>query len=1041
MKYPIYVEKAHLIPESDEILSKKVAALLAEMTEEEIMNLCHGHSNPPGTQVANAGYNPGVPRLGVPEIRMYDGPAGVTSIYETTGLPVQEMLAASWDTDLAYKYGKVEGSENFAISGNTQLGSQFDVVRVPQFSRDKDMLGEDPFLTASMAVPETKGIQEAGAVATLKHFGVACIGTDMQDAADQIVDEQTLHETYFRPFEAAAKEGKAGSFMCCYNKYNGAYSSANSYGQKEVMRDMWNFKGYMMSDWGANHALTTGKGMDMEMPNGTYNSNERLELGMKKGRITWEDVTAAASHVLYGMGLAGYLSYVELDENGKVKVEEGRTEPIRMKDRYTQSVKDGLLNDNADICLEVARKGAVLLKNENAALPLTAEDYTGDNSVALIGLGAEHLLSGAGQERSYGRISRMKSPASQLKVLAGENANIETAVAMDFFGTTIPADCLYQDEACTKPGVVRSYGVDEAEAEMPPFMAMMMADAKKDEKKEAPAGMPPFGGAPGGMPPFGEGMPGMPPFGEGGPAGMPPFGEGMPGMPPFGEGMPGMPPFGEPPAMDIGGGGKEFKGVASADEDEDADVAVHRPNWENNLAGTMPGHELGEFCAVDEVIEFTCGTSDGKINQNYKNAGDGTAFPKGSFYTWDGYLKVPADGDYTLILQAIGGNTIFKINLDGEKFTTVGSTELREGAQWPWGSLVCTPEGMEVHGSIVTLKAGKAYPIKVCVNASLKQKDLQLRLSWITPEQKKADYEKALSAASEAKKVVCFLAENYAFRPLGAPGGFFGMTGLASMDIPQDQLQLIRDVKAAMQPDAKLILMHNNGQIYALGEVEPICDAIMNIWTPGQEGGLAVAELLTGKVNPSGKTALTMPAKDSDTLVSDTEEHRKTRYESYVKDGKKVIDFDEGLFFGYRWYDKEQVQPLYAFGHGLSYTTFAYSDLSVSGTDVTFTVTNTGAVAGSEVAQLYLGACEVPAGVQMAQKALCGFARLENIQPGESRTVTVTVPERAFCYWNAAQELVARPDGTKDKWVRTAAPRKLWVGPASDKLVLEGEIN
>ena len=983
MQYPIYVEKEHLRPESDEVLSKKVAALLTEMTEEEIMNLCHGHSNPEGMQVANAGYNPGVPRLGVPEIRMYDGPAGVTSVYETTGLPVQEMLAASWDTDLAYKYGKVEGSENFAISGNTQLGSQFDVVRVPQFSRDKDMLGEDPFLTTALAVPETRGIQDSGAVATLKHFGVASIGTDMQDAADQIVDEQTLHEMYFKPFEAAAKEGRAGSFMCCYNKFNGAYASANEYAQKTVMRDMWNYKGYMMSDWGANHALTTGKGMDMEMPNGTYNSNERLELGMKKGRITWDDVTTAASHVLYGMGLAGYLSYVELDENGKVKVEEGRTEPIRMKDRYTQSVKDGLLNDNADICLEVARKGAVLLKNENAALPLTAEDYTGDNSVALIGLGAEHLLSGAGQERSYGRISRMKAPTVELRKLLGENANIDSAVAMDFFGKTIPADCLYQDEDCTLPGMVRSYGVAESESETPAFLAMMMANsAKKDEEK------PPFDG----------------------------------------------------PAPDMGGGGKEFKGVASADDDDDADMPPFTPQWSNSLAGDMPGHKTDEVYGVDDVIEFTCGTSDGKINQNYKNAGDGTAFPKGECYTWSGYLKIPADGEYTLILQAIGGNTSFKINLDGEKFVTIGSTELREGAQWPWSSLVCTTEGMEVHGGIVKLEAGKAYPIRLCVNATIKEKDLQVRLAWITPEQREKDYEKALEIVSKAKKVVYFLSEDYGYRPLGAPMGFGGMTGLASMDIPKSQLALIKEIKAAMQPDAKLILIHNNGQIYALGVVEPLSDAILNIWTPGQEGGLAVAELLTGKVNPSGKTALTMPAKDTDTLVSDTPEHRQTRYESYMKDGKKVIDFDEGIFSGYRWYDKEGVKPLYAFGHGLSYTTFAYSNLYVSGTDVTFTVTNTGAVSGTEIAQVYLGAAEVPAGVQMAEKALCGFARIEDIAPGESRTVTVTIPDRSFCYWNTAQELIRRPDGTQDKWVRTTGLRKVWVGAASDALLLEGAV-
>ena len=992
MKYPVYVEPQALRQETDAVLGKKVAALLAIMTEEEKMNLCHGHSNPEGMQVANAGYNPGIPRLGVPEIRMYDGPAGVTSVYETTGLPVQEMLAASWDTELAYKYGKVEGSENFAISGNTQLGSQYDVVRIPQFNRNKDMLGEDAFLTTALAVPETKGIQDAGAVATLKHFGAASISTDMQSASDQLLDEQTLHEVYFKPFEAAAKEGRAGSFMCCYNKFNGAYASANEYAQKNVMRDMWNYKGYMMSDWGANHALTTGKGMDMEMPNGTYNSNERILKGIAKGRITWDDVNTASGHVLYGMGMAGYLSLVELDDNGNVKVEEGRTDPIRMKDRYTQSVKEGLLNDNADICLEIARKGAVLLKNENNALPLTANDYTGDNSVAMIGLGAVTLLSGAGQERSYGRISRMKAPAEELKKYAGEAANIEAKVGIDFFGTTIPEEAFFQDEAMTKPGLVRTYGVDESNAELPFFFAMMNAGKDKDDVK-----------------------PDMPPFPGDGPA---------PDMP-------------APPTA-IGGAGTEFKGIASADDDDDADVAPFGPAWSNSLAGDMEGYETGSFCCVDDLVEFTCGTSDGKINQNYKNAGDGNAFPKGSVYTWDGYLTVPVSGEYTLILQAIGGNTSFKIDL-GDGLKSIGSTELREGAQWPWGSLVCSPEGMELHGANVDLEAGKAYPIRLCVNATIKHKDLQVRLSWITPSQKEQDYAQALAAAKAAKKVVFFLADDYAYTKLGAPRAF-AFNSLPSLDVPEAQLKLLRDIKAVMQPDAQLILMHNYGQIYAMGAVEPLSDAILNIWTPGQEGGRAVAELLLGIVNPSGKTAITVPAKDEDTLVTDTPKHRLYRHDGYVKDGKKYIDFDEGIFTGYRWYDKEGVKPLYAFGYGLSYTTFAYSELKIAGTEVTFTVTNTGTVTGTEIAQVYLGAGEVPAGVQMAAKQLCGFARIEDLKPGESRSVTVTIPERSFCYWNTAQELVTRADGTKDKWVKTTGSRKVYVGASSADLTLEAEI-
>lgn len=967
MKYPEYVELSQLEQESDEVLEQKVSALLAAITEAEKLDLCHGHSNPPGGQVANAGYLPGIPRLGVPEIRMYDGPAGVTSVYETTGLPVQEMLAASWDQDLAYQYGKVEGSENVAISGNTQLGSQFDVVRVPQFTRDKDMLGEDPFLTAALAVPETKGIQEAGAVATLKHFGVASIGTDMQNAADQLVDEQTLHEIVFPPFEAAAKEGRAGSFMCCYNKFGGAYASANEYAQKTVLRDMWNYKGYMMSDWGANHSLTTGKGMDMEMPTGAYNSSERILRGIEKGRLTWDDVENAARHVLYGFGMAGYLSLVQLNPDGTVQIEDGRTEPIRMRDRYAEAVQSGLLEDNAAIALEVARKGAVLLKNENLALPLTKADYTGGHKTALIGLGAKTLLAGSGQERSYGQIRKMVPPETALKELAGEGSDIVGYVGLDCFGAPIPASALFQDAALTKPGLIRSWGVEESNAEIPPFLAAILAGNQ------------------------------------------------------------------EKPDANQGGGGKEFHGVASAEDDDEA--IPFMPQWNNNLARNVAGHKTGSFCQVDPCISFTTGTLNGKINQTYKNSPDGTAFQNGLGFTWDGYLTVPSSGVYTLILQAIGGNTCFKIKL-GEQFQTIGSTELREGAQWPWGSLACTPEGMEIHGKNVQLEAGIAYPIRVCANATIDQKDLQLRLSWITPEQREQDHAQAIQAAASADKVVFFLTEDHSFQALGHEMGFMGMAALPSLEVPAEQMALLHAVKAAMHPDAKLIVVHNNGQLYALGEVDKLADALLNVWFPGQEGGQAIAELLLGRINPSGKLALTIPARNCDTLVTDTPAHRTQRYESYEKDGKKYIDFDEGIFCGYRWYDKEQITPLYAFGHGLSYTSFAYSDLTVQGHTLRFAVTNTGAAAGTEIAQVYLGGGIAPEGVMLAEKQLCGFARLENLQPGERREVAVTIPERSFCCWDPHAELVTRPDGTRDKWVKVAGPRTVMVGPASDVLPL-----
>ena len=985
MKYPAFIETNQIIPESAEVLERKVSALLASMTTEEKMNLCHGHPEGRGIE-GNGGYNPGVPRLGVPEIRMHDGPAGVQSLYDTTGLPVQEMLAASWDPDLAYQFGKVEGSENYAISGNTQLGSEFDIVRTPQFGRNRDMLGEDPFLLTRMCVPETKGIQDNHAVATMKHFAVCCQDTVIQNAADQIVDEQTLHELYFPGFEAGAKEGGAAAFMCAYNKFNGAYASANEYAQKTVMRDMWNFKGYMMSDWGSNHALSTHRGMDMEMPDGTYNSNERLELALKKGRLTMADIDEAAKHVLYAYGMIGYLNLVEIGPDGKAVAEDGRTDPIRIHDSYKEAAANGLLKENAEICLNVARKGAVLLKNEGKTLPLTESDYTGGSSVAMLGLGAVRLISGMAQERSYGFLSHMKAPAEETKRLAGENADIEGFVAMDLVGEAIPAEYLFQDEAMTKPGVIRKWGVEDTGEPFGMFAMFDMADLPDDKPKDGP---------------------------------------------------------GAPPPGPVGGAGVEFKGVAAADDDEDSDVMEMRPSMDNALCCDVEGHETGSFCAVDPAIEFTVGTIDGKVNQTYKNAEDGTAFLKGNGFTWDGYLTVPKDGDYDLIFQAIGGNANARIMLDGKKWTNIGTTEMREGAHWAWGNIVPSSEGMDVSGVRASLKAGTAYKIQFRARANSAEKDLQVRLAWITPDQREANYKAALDAASKAKKVVLFLTTDYSFHVAGMPFGFgFGQgVRMSSLEIPAVQRKLMDDVKAAMAPDAKLIVISNNGNVVSM-EWHEEADAILNVFTPGQEGGTAIAEILLGKVNPSGKMACSIPEKNTDTLASDTPEHTTKRYESYVgADGKRYVDYDEGIFTGYRWYDKTGVKALYPFGHGLSYTSFAYSDLSVNGLDVSFTVTNTGDVAGTEIAQVYLGEAEVPEHIQIAVKQLCGFARLEDMQPGESRTVTVTIPERSLCYWDPKKELVSHPDGTKDKWVRTTGTRKVFAGGSSASLPLTGEIS
>lgn len=228
MKYPEFFTRNDRKVEPQEVLQAKVEAILQAMTPEEKLSFCHGGANPEGVgQIANAGYMAGIPRLGVPEGRMYDGPAGVMSIYDTTGLPIQQLLASCWSEQAAYDYGAVMGSENVSVSGNYQLGAQYDVTRIPHFGRSRDMLGEDPVLTSSLAVAETKGIQEQRAIATLKHYAGYAQSASPVTSADFHIDEQTLYEVYLRPFEAAATKGGAGSVMCTYNKINGKWAASN----------------------------------------------------------------------------------------------------------------------------------------------------------------------------------------------------------------------------------------------------------------------------------------------------------------------------------------------------------------------------------------------------------------------------------------------------------------------------------------------------------------------------------------------------------------------------------------------------------------------------------------------------------------------------------------------------------------------------------------------------------------------------------------------------------------------------------------------
>ncbi len=926
--FPESYPKDNMEPMDDETLEATIDALMKTMTFEEKINLVSMNTDPEGR--SGVGYIIGVPRLGVPESRMHDGPSGISTgnqdadtYVETTNMPLQLTTSMTWSTDLAYEYGAALGKEHVSTGSGWQLGMQMDLARTVHWARAKDTFGEDYYLTSLLAVAQTQGLQENGGIAMAKHIGA--YATDGDTSLWVEVDEQTLHTAYLYPFESAAKEARLASIMGTYNRLNGFYTSSNSYLQIDVLRDMWNWQGAMVPDWGANQEFSMSLGTTISQDN-AESVEAAFRSAVSQGILTIEDLDAAARTTLYAYGVSGYLNLVEIDENGYAKEEPGRTEPIKFERTYEEDREAGLYEENNEVTKEIAEKGIVLLKNEDDTLPLTEEDYTGDNSVALIGYGAVNLIGGTGGERSFGVLEYMTTPYESMVEIAGEDANITTAILNNVHGTDIPAELVYQSEDGSENGWVRTNGI--------------LSEDVVEQQAMGP------------------------------------------------------------------------------DAATSADATPAEP-VEN------PGTETGSLVAVEEEVYLTTGQRD------FKNAEDGTAMTGDEAYTWTGYVEAPESGEYSFVIQSNGGTANVKIIADGEELTATVS----DGVSWDY----YTTEGLNYSTVNATLEAGQRYQVVVTAQHTSAYRDQGVKLTWILPSQEETDMENALKAAAENDTVVMFTRT-------GATG--HGPVFQTDFDISLDEIEEIKAVQQAAKENGNkfvLVVFGRSGFSFE-GDWLDDTDALLVPFYAGQSAGTALAEILTGVVNPSAKLTVTLPKTNADTLLTygyydnpDSETNYNTERAGDQSQSEYTAYYTEGLNFGYRWYDAEDVEPQYAFGYGLSYTTFEYSDYSVTVNDdhtidVSVTITNTGDVTGDEIVQVYLGAAEVPEGVQMVEKQLAAFARVEDIEPGESKTATMQISERMLSYWDSSLELIEREDGTKDKWVLATGDRDVMIGSSSDNL-------
>jgi beta-glucosidase len=321
-----------------------------------------------------------------------------------------------------------------------------------------------------------------------------------------------------------------------------------------------------------------------------------------------------------------------------------------------------------------------------------------------------------------------------------------------------------------------------------------------------------------------------------------------------------------------------------------------------------------------------------------------------------------------------------------------------------------TTDGLDNVRRRLDLTAGP-HALSVTTTADTSGAPVQVRLNWVTPEQQKADYDAALAAARNSKTAVLFV---------------WGR-GRPDFGLPGDQDKLIADVAAA---NPNTIVVMNVSQPVGMPWLDKV-KAVLLMWYPGDEGGWATADLLLGKVSPAGRLPFTWPKRLEDDPANDPAHLERS---SHGVDGKTT--YTEGINVGYRWFDQQNIEPLFPFGFGLSYASFDYSGLKVSraadgSLDVSFRLHNTGKAASDEVPQVYLGAPkEPPGGAQFPAKALAAFDRV-SVPAGQSKTIALHVPPRRLDYWSAADK----------RWETAAGSRTLYVASSSRDVRLQQEVN
>ncbi|MCI1648015.1 MAG: glycoside hydrolase family 3 C-terminal domain-containing protein [Bacteroides sp.] len=393
-------------------LEERVEDALGRLTLKEKIAMVHAQSK---------FSSPGVPRLGIPDFWMTDGPHGIRpevlwDEWDQAGwtndscvaFPALTCLAATWNPEMSRLYGKSIGEEARYRNKTVLLGPGVNIYRTPLNGRNFEYMGEDPYLSSQMVVPYVQGVQQNGVAACVKHFALNNQEVN-RHATNVIVDDRALYEIYLPAFKAAVQQGKAWAIMGSYNLYKGQHCCHNQYLLNDILKGEWGFDGVVVSDWGGVHdteqAITNG--LDMEFGSWTN--------GLSNGSSNAYDSYYLAQ------------PYLQLIQSGKVgtkELDDKVRRILRLAFRTTMDTDRPFGSMLSPAHYEAARRigeeGIVLLKNKNAVLPV---DLTRVKRIAVIGENAVKMMTVGGGSSSL-KVQHEISPLDGIKERVGDRAEV-----------------------------------------------------------------------------------------------------------------------------------------------------------------------------------------------------------------------------------------------------------------------------------------------------------------------------------------------------------------------------------------------------------------------------------------------------------------------------------------------------------------------------------------------------------------------------------------------------------------------------------------